>query len=85
MAEKYGTVPPKYTAKWWQYIWDYYKWHIIITVIATGFEKNEDTIPSIGDYTSKSWTPKTSSISTDNSSSSGDLDIPTFLRKNKTK
>lgn len=34
MAEKYGTVPPKYTAKWWQYIWDYYKWHIIITVVA---------------------------------------------------
>ena len=58
---------------------------ITITVIATGFEKNEDTIPSIGDYTSKSWTPKTSSISTDNSSSGGDLDIPTFLRKNKTK
>lgn len=31
MAEKYGTVPPKWTKEWWEYFWDYYKWHTIIT------------------------------------------------------
>ena len=34
MAEKYGEVPPKFTKKWWEYFWDYYKWHVIITVVA---------------------------------------------------
>ena len=34
MAEKYGTVPPKFTKAWWGYFWDYYKWHVIITVAA---------------------------------------------------
>ena len=58
---------------------------ITITVIATGFEKEEDKVPSLGDLTSKTWTPKTSSIGTDTTSSNGDLDIPTFLRKNKSK
>ena len=56
---------------------------IVITVIATGFEKEDEKVPSIGEITSKSWSPKTSTISSDTSSSSGDLDIPTFLRKNK--
>lgn len=32
MAEKYGTVPPKWTKEWWEYFWDYYKWHTIITI-----------------------------------------------------
>lgn len=32
MAEKYGTVPPKFTKSWWEYFWMYYKWHTIITV-----------------------------------------------------
>ncbi len=54
---------------------------IVITVIATGFEKEDEKVPSIGEITSKSWSPKTSTISSDTSSSSGDLDIPTFLRK----
>ena len=58
---------------------------IVITVIATGFEKEDEKVPSIGEITSKSWSPKTSTISSDTSSSSGDLDIPTFLRKNKGK
>lgn len=34
MAEKYGTVPPKFSREWWGYFWDYYKWHVIITVFA---------------------------------------------------
>lgn len=39
MAEKYGTVPPKFTKAWWEYFWMYYKWHTIITafiIIAIG-------------------------------------------------
>lgn len=31
MAEKYGTVPPKWTKEWWSYFWYYYKWYVIIT------------------------------------------------------
>ena len=30
MAEKYGTIPPKFTHAWFDYVWTYYKWHIII-------------------------------------------------------
>ena len=58
---------------------------ITITVIATGFEKKDDTLSNIGDYASKTWQTKASSINSESSSSSGDLDIPTFLRKNKNK
>ena len=58
---------------------------ITITVIATGFEKDEKTVPTIGDITnSKTWSTKSTSVS-DNSNSSNDLDIPTFLRNNKRK
>ena len=61
---------------------------IKITVIATGFEKNEP-ISSLGvsDIVSKTWEKKVNSIpsKTDTSSSSNDLDIPSFLRKNKNK
>ncbi len=32
--EKYGTVPKRFTKKWWEYFWDYYKWHTIATVFA---------------------------------------------------
>ena len=32
MAEKYGTIPPKFTKAWWEYFWLYYKWHTIITL-----------------------------------------------------
>lgn len=61
---------------------------IQITVIATGFEKNEP-ISSIGvdNIVSKTWEKKINSIpvSTDTNSSQNDLDIPSFLRKNKNK
>ncbi|MBQ3537237.1 MAG: hypothetical protein IJA39_01540 [Clostridia bacterium] len=30
--EKYGTVPKRFTKLWWEYFWDYYKWHTIATV-----------------------------------------------------
>ncbi|MCF0126080.1 MAG: cell division protein FtsZ [Clostridia bacterium] len=63
---------------------------IKITVIATGFEKN-DPISSIGVVSnsgSKPWNDrKINSIptNTDTTSSQNDLDIPSFLRKNKNK
>lgn len=61
---------------------------IQITVIATGFEKN-DSISSIGveDIVSKTWERKINSIPTspDPTSQQGDLDIPAFLRRNKGK
>ena len=61
---------------------------IKITVIATGFEKNEP-ISSIGvdNIASKTWEKKINSIpsSSEASSSSNDLDIPSFLRKNRNK
>lgn len=34
MAEKYGTVPPRFTRAWWDYFWYYYKWRVIITAAA---------------------------------------------------
>lgn len=62
---------------------------IKITVIATGFEKSEP-ISSIGvnNTISKPWSDKKiNSIpsTTETSTSSNDLDIPSFLRKNKNK
>ena len=61
---------------------------IQITVIATGFEKNEP-ISSIGvdNIVSKTWEKKINSIPSNNdvSSSQNDLDIPSFLRKNRNK
>ncbi len=64
---------------------------IQITVIATGFEKPE-TISSIGvdKIVSKTWDKKINSVgsipaSSEMSSSQNDLDIPSFLRKNKNK
>ena len=60
---------------------------IVITVIATGFGKEPtvgNTVP-VGEIVSKAWDKKINSIPTtqDNSNSSNDLDIPSFLRKNK--
>ena len=59
---------------------------IVITVIATGFEK-EQTISSIGvdNLVTNTWNKKINSIPTpsDNGQSQSDLDIPSFLRKNK--
>ena len=59
---------------------------IQITVIATGFEKNESTVNSgVDKLVSKTWEKKINSIpsSSDTNSSQNDLDIPSFLRKNK--
>ena len=63
---------------------------IKITVIATGFEKNDNlSNRGLGSDTigSKIWDKKMNSIPTtsDIGSSSNDLDIPSFLRKNKNK
>ena len=62
---------------------------IQITVIATGFEKPDNNISSIGvdNIVSKTWEKKINSIpsSSDVSSSQNDLDIPPFLRKNRNK
>ena len=59
---------------------------IVITVIATGFEKtSETTANSVSSIVDKAWGEKINSIPApvDNSNSSNDLDIPSFLRKNK--
>ena len=32
--EYYGPKPEKFTKKWWEYFWDYYKWHTIAVVAA---------------------------------------------------
>lgn len=41
MAEFYGTIPKKFTKKWWEYLWTYYKWYaigaVLLTVILTVF------------------------------------------------
>ncbi len=37
MAEKYGTVPPRFTGAWWEYFWTYYKWHVLIPLFAVIF------------------------------------------------
>jgi len=60
---------------------------IVVTVIATGFEKEEkvgSNVP-VGEIVSKAWDKKINSIPTpqESSNSSNDLDIPSFLRKNK--
>lgn len=59
---------------------------ISITVIATGFEQ-ESPITTIGvvDKVTKAWDKKINSIpaSTESTSNNNDLDIPSFLRKNK--
>ena len=61
---------------------------IQITVIATGFEKNEPTSNmGVDKLVSKTWEKKINSIptSSETNSSQNDLDIPSFLRKNKNK
>ncbi len=62
---------------------------IQITVIATGFEKDSAiNPPSINNVVSKNWEKKISSIpssTTSTTTSQNDLDIPAFLRKNKSK
>ena len=60
---------------------------IVITVIATGFERGVETptLNSVSSIVDKAWGEKINSIPApvDNSNSSNDLDIPSFLRKNK--
>lgn len=61
---------------------------ILVTVIATGFENDRNPLSSgtpVGDIIDKAWDRKLNSIpmSTDNTNSSDNLDIPSFLRKNK--
>ena len=61
---------------------------IQITVIATGFEKGvQDIKTGVEGFVTKSWEKKINSIPSNNDigSSQGDLDIPSFLRKNKGK
>ena len=31
--EKYGTVPKRFTKAWWEYFWEYYKLHVIVSVV----------------------------------------------------
>ena len=61
---------------------------IQITVIATGFEKDEDrrsVIPGYENIVADAWRKKNSSSSATvaDTNSSNELDIPAFLRKNK--
>ena len=60
---------------------------IQITVIATGFEKNEPISSIVDNIVSKTWEKKINSIpsSSEVNASQNDLDIPSFLRKNKNK
>ena len=59
---------------------------IVITVIATGFEKgNEVNIPNLTTTyepeKKPTWTPKTTTVTTD--TPTGDLDVPAFIRNRK--
>ena len=57
---------------------------IVITVIATGFEKNDDLSPmGVENLVNKAWNGKINSIpqQTPSKEQQGDLDIPSFLRK----
>lgn len=60
---------------------------IIITVIATGFEKpfETPTMNNVNTIVDEAWGKKINSIPApiDNSNPSNDIDIPSFLRRNK--
>ena len=57
---------------------------IQITVIATGFENEEEKVQKATDIVNKAWERKMNPVSSSSSSDNGsELDIPTFLRKNK--
>ena len=56
---------------------------IQITVIATGFENEEEKVQKATDIVNKAWERKMNPISSSDSNNSNELDIPTFLRKNK--
>ena len=57
---------------------------IRITVIATGFEDDDEREQKANDIVNKAWERKMNTIAglNDRTSSTGELDIPTFLRKN---
>lgn len=63
--EVYGEKPQKFTAKWWEYIWEYYKWHFmcilfILFILVTTLHQCA-TRPSydlqIAAVTEKDWAP----------------------------
>ena len=57
---------------------------LVITVIATGFEKNdENQNTNVDNLVNRTWDKKINSISSvqDNNNNQNDLDIPPFLRK----
>ena len=56
---------------------------IQITVIATGFENEDEKVQKATDIVNKAWERKMNPISSSESNNSNKLDIPTFLRKNK--
>ncbi len=56
---------------------------IQITVIATGFENEDEKVQKATDIVNKAWERKMNPISSSESNSGSELDIPTFLRKNK--
>ncbi len=57
---------------------------IQITVIATGFENEDEKVQKATDIVNKAWERKMNPISSvDTSTNGNELDIPTFLRKNK--
>ena len=56
---------------------------IQITVIATGFENEDEKVQKATDIVNKAWERKMNTISSSDSNNSNELDIPTFLRKNK--
>ena len=58
---------------------------IQITVIATGFENEDEKVQKATDIVNKAWERKMNPISSSDSNNSNELDIPTFLRKNKGK
>ena len=59
---------------------------IQITVIATGFENEEEKVKQATNIVDRAWERKIGPVNNSSSSSDNDpsgLDIPTFLRKNK--
>ena len=56
---------------------------IQITVIATGFENEDEKVQKATDIVNNAWERKMNPISSSESNNSNELDIPTFLRKNK--